>query len=76
MRSERIWSARGLDPLAALGSDPNSQHSEASWAVTALDDAEACALGAKYGQIGVFRITHDRQTVLGCFAGWRVERAL
>jgi hypothetical protein len=68
--------ARGFDPLAALGSDPNSHQSEASWAVTGLNDSAACTLGARYGQIGVFRITRDRQTVLGCVAEWRVERGL
>ncbi len=66
--------ALGLDPHPALGSDPASTHAEASWAVVGLTDADACALGAKYGQIAVFRITADTQTVLGCFAPWSVSR--
>lgn len=48
--------ARGFDPLSALWSDPNSHHAEASGAVTGVDAAAACALGAKYGQLGVLRI--------------------
>ena len=66
--------ARGFDPLPALGSDPASTHAEASWAVVGMSDADACALGAKYGQVAVFRITAERQTVLGCFAAWSVSR--
>ena len=64
----------GLDPHPSLGSDPASTHAEASWAGVGLTDADACALGAKYGQIAVFRITADTQTVLGCFAPWSVSR--
>jgi hypothetical protein len=66
--------ARGLAPLPALGSDPNSPHAEESWAVTGLDDRAARELGAKYGQVAVFRITAARQTVLGCFADWELGR--
>jgi len=66
--------ARGLAPLPALGSDPNSPHAEQSWAVTGLDDRAARALGAKYRQVAVFRITADTQTVLGCFAEWELGR--
>jgi hypothetical protein len=66
--------ARGLAPLPALGSDPNSPHAEESWAVTGLDDRAARALGAKYRQVAVFRITRERQTVLGCFAEWEGHR--
>jgi hypothetical protein len=68
--------ALGLDPHPALGSDPRSTHAESSWAVTGISDADACALGAKYGQVAVFRITADTQTVLGCFAPWSVSRPL
>jgi hypothetical protein len=66
--------ARGLAPLPALGSDPNSPHAEESWAVTGLDDRAARELGAKYGQVAVFRITAARQTVLGCDEEWEVGR--
>ena len=66
--------ARGLAPLPALGSDPNSPHAEESWAVTGLDDRTARELGAKYRQVAVFRITADTQTVLGCDEEWEVTR--
>ena len=66
--------ARGLAPLPALGSDPNSPHAEESWAVTGLDDRTARELGAKYRQVAVFRITADTQTVLGCDEEWELGR--
>ena len=62
--------ARGLAPLPALGSDPNSPHAEESWAVTSLDDRAARELGAKYRQVAMSRITRERQTVLGCDEEW------
>jgi hypothetical protein len=68
--------ARGLAPLPALGSDPNSPHAEESWAVTGLDDRAARVIGAKYRQVAVFRITAERQTVLGCFAEWELGRGV
>jgi hypothetical protein len=68
--------ARGLAPLPALGSDPNSPHAEESWAVMGLDDGAARELGAKYRQVAVFRITAERQTVLGCFAYWELGRGV
>lgn len=40
---------RGFDALDALGSDPNSDHIERSWAATGLSDQEAIDLGKKYG---------------------------
>jgi len=67
---------RGLAPLRALGSDPNSSHAEESWAVAGFNDREARELGVKYRQVAVFRITATRQTVLGCFAEWEVGRGV
>ncbi len=64
----------GCTPLAALGSDPNSDHAEHSLAASGLDDGAACALGARYGQWAVFRITAQEQTVLGCFGAWSRSR--
>ncbi len=64
--------ARGLAPLPALGSDPNSPHAEESWAVAGFNDRDARELGAKYRQVAVFRKTSTRQRVLGCFVGWVV----
>ena len=69
-------SALGFDALAALGSDPNSSHSEKSWAVVGLTDNAAVELGKKYGQVAVFRITESRQSVLGCLSEWEVSRGV
>ena len=66
--------SRKLAPLRALGRDPNSSHAEESWAVCDFNDHDARELGAKYGQVAVFRITSATQTVLACFATWTVER--
>lgn len=67
-------SARGLEALEALGSDPNSPHAEKSWAVVGMTDDTAIELGRKYGQVAVFFITRARQWVLGCLAEWEVGR--
>ena len=69
-------SALGFDALAALGSDPNSSHSEKSWAVAGLKDNAAVELGKKYGQVAVFRITESRQSLLGCLSEWEVSRGV
>lgn len=66
--------AMGSSVLSALGSDPNSEHSEESWAVFGLTDEQAIALGAKFDQVAVFQITGSRQTVLGCVGEWKVSR--
>ncbi len=67
-------SARGLEALEALGSDPNSSHSEKSWAVVGMTDDTAIELGRKYGQVAVFRITESQQSVLGSLREWEVSR--
>lgn len=66
--------AAGCAPVPAIGSDPASDHAEESWAVTGLSDADACAIGRKYGQWAVFRIDADAQTVVGCFGDWSRAR--
>ena len=58
--------ALGATPMRAMGRDPHSDHAEESWAVAGLNDARARELGAKYGQVAVFRITADRLFVLAC----------
>jgi hypothetical protein len=68
--------SRGLKPMPARGSDPNSRHAEESWAVAGFDDHGARELGAKYRQVAVFRITSTRQTVLGCFAEWEMSKGV
>jgi hypothetical protein len=66
--------ALGFEVLEALGSDPNSEHAEKSWAVIGLTDELATHLGKKYGQLAIFRITRSQQSVVGCFSNWEVSR--
>ena len=66
----------GLHPVRALGADPDSNHSEESWAVVGLSDNRARALGAEFGQVAVFRLADGAQTVLACFENWECSRAL
>lgn len=68
--------AKGLTPIRAIGADPHSSHYEESWAVTGLTDNEARILGAKYGQVAVFRLEWSTQTVLGCVDDWSLTRPL
>ena len=58
--------ALGATPMRAMGRDPHTDHAEESWAVAGLSDAMARELGAKYGQVAVFRITALRLFVLAC----------
>jgi hypothetical protein len=68
--------ALGLDPVRAIGSDPDSDHAEESWAVVGLSDSQARVLGAEFGQIAVFRLAGGLQTVLACFDNWELSRTL
>lgn len=67
---------RGLECFRAVGRDPDSTHEEMSWAVEGLTDKEARELGRDFGQVAVFRLLGDSQTVLGCGAEWSLTRAL
>ena len=66
---------RGLEPVRAVGQDPDSVHAEESWAVSGTTDDIVRELGAQFGQVAVFRITTGHQTVLACQEGWQLERA-
>lgn len=67
---------QGLNPCHAIGADPNSEHHEESWAVTGLNDQQAKAVGAAFGQVAVFRISDGTQTVLACTGDWSLSRPL
>lgn len=71
-----LLTGRGLHPRRAVGADPDSDHSEESWAVVGLDDHEARAIGASFGQVAVFRIADGMQTVLACTEDWSLSRPL
>ncbi len=67
---------KGLTPHRALGADPDSGHFEESWAVTGIDDQEAKAIGAGFGQVAVFRLSAGTQTVMACTDDWSLSRPL
>jgi len=60
--------------LPALGSDPSSDHAEKSWAVTGISEESAIELGVKYGQVAIFRLEAEGQTVLSCDGTWSRSR--
>lgn len=66
----------GCEPRRAVGADPDSGHFEESWAVEGLSDDQARAVGAEFGQVAVFRLSGDVQTVLACFETWERSRTL
>ena len=67
---------RGLEPRRAVGADPDSDHVEESWAIIGLNDNDARAIGASFGQIAIFRIAEGCQTVLACEDNWSFSRPL
>jgi hypothetical protein len=67
---------RGASPVRAVGADPDSSHSEESWAVTGLTDDDAREVGAAFGQVAIFRLMRRTQTVVSCFEHWQVSRQL
>ena len=68
--------ACGLEPVRAVGQDPDSSHAEESWAVSGTTDDIARELGAQFGQVAVFRITTGSQTVLACEEDWQTSRTI
>ena len=64
----------GTRVLPALGSDPNSDHAEKSWAVAGISEESAIELGVKYGQVAIFRLEAESQTVLSCDGTWSRSR--
>ncbi len=75
-RLREVLSLRGLEPFRAVGADPDSEYFEESWAVTGLDDHDARAIGAEFGQVAVFRIADGTQTVLACTEDWSLSRPI
>ena len=65
---------RGLEPVRAVGQDPDSSHAEESWAVSGTTDDIAREMGAQFGQVAIFRITTGSQTVLACEEDWQLAR--
>ncbi|MFJ6539560.1 DUF3293 domain-containing protein [Streptomyces sp. NPDC091385] len=76
------WLGRGGHTWwPATGSSPCGTHAEESVAVTGLSDAEARALGRRFGQDAVFAWSRAERRLLACFeewseaAGWRATSA-
>ena len=70
---------QGLTVWPAAGGDPSWTHVEDSAAVIGMDEAEAIALGAQFGQEAIFVLTPAERQVVGCAqrrivaTGWSIE---
>lgn len=70
---------RGLTVWPAAGGDPSWTHVEDSAAVIGMDEADAIALGAQFGQDAIFVLTPRYHLVVGCAerriaaTGWSIE---
>ena len=56
----------------AVGFDPVSGHREEGVAVRRIREAEALALGARYGQDAIFAWTPQEWAIVACDGGRRV----
>ena len=70
---------RGLTWWPAAGGNPSWTHVEPSAAVIGMDEADAVALGAEFGQDAIFVLTPADRRVIGCAdrrvvaTGWSIE---
>ncbi|MFG3207711.1 DUF3293 domain-containing protein [Streptomyces sp. NPDC048192] len=62
----RILAFRGLQWWPAVGGDAAGTHAEISAAVTGMDDAQARALGRRFGQDAVFAWSLTSWRLLSC----------
>lgn len=73
--------AAGHQPLAAAGADPTWTHVEESIAILGMTDADARALGHRFGQDAIFAWTPTHWTVTSCtddrrsIHGWAARAA-
>ena len=71
---------QGLTCWFAEGGDPSWTHVEPGVAVLGMDEADALALGAEFGQDAIFVLTPADRRVVGCVdrrvtaTGWCSER--
>jgi hypothetical protein len=66
----------GQIPIKARGSDPDSGHFEDSWVVCGLTDKTACKIGKEFGQVAIFSLEEQTQTVIDSFKRWKISRPL
>ena len=62
---------RGVPFWPAAGADPDWRHVEPSVAVLGMTEADALALGARYGQEAIFVLTPASRKVIDCATGRR-----
>ena len=73
---------RGLTWWPGAGGDPSWTHVEPGAAVIGMDEADAVALGAEFGQDAIFVLTPADRRVIGCTdkrvvaTGWSSEPTL
>ena len=78
-RLEAELERRGLTWWPAAGGDPSWTHVEPGAAVIGVDEADAIALGAEFGQDAIFVLTPADRRVVGCTdmrvvaTGWSTE---
>ncbi|MBU6330499.1 MAG: DUF3293 domain-containing protein, partial [Acidobacteria bacterium] len=58
----------------AIGTDPNSDWSEESFAVEGIGRKKARGLGKEFGHHAIFELTREEQIVLGCTGDWTERR--
>ena len=66
---EQELSQIGVQFWHATGRSPDGSWSEPGVAITGLDRADACDLGRRYGQLGVFELTDTEVHVVRCSDG-------
>jgi hypothetical protein len=59
----------------SVGTDPDSEYFEKSWAIVGLTRETAIDIGRQFGQLAVFHIDESRQTVVNCFDEYTYTRA-
>jgi uncharacterized protein DUF3293 len=79
MRLTTELERRGLTWWPAAGGNPSWTHVEPGAAVIGMDEADAVALGAEFGQDAIFVLTPADRRVVGCTGkrvvatGWSAE---
>jgi hypothetical protein len=68
--------AHGVEVFPAIGSSPDGDHYEESYAVTGLARSTAVALASDFGQVAIFELGPSTQTVAGCDGTWELSRNL
>ena len=74
-----VLKERRLTVWPAAGGDPSWTHVEDSAAVIGMDESEATALGAQFGQDAIFVLTATDRQIVGCAkrrivaTGWSIE---